>query len=104
MSAALLRKVMNRGDNAQTPKRIHDHLMETSKGGLGPLAEEVVMTVHVRRLPILLLPDASRVITRYFGLGEENRIRDVVGRILAVPETTVAAIVANLERDFRPIH
>ena len=28
----------------------------------------------------------------------------IVGRILAVPETTVAALVANLERDFRPIH
>jgi predicted GH43/DUF377 family glycosyl hydrolase len=60
--------------------------------------------VHVRRLPIQLLPDASRVITRYFGLGEENRIRDVVGRILALPEKTVAALVANLKRDFRPIH
>jgi len=62
------------------------------------------MTVHVRRLPIQLLPDPSRVITRFFGPGEINRIRDVVGRILAVPETTVAALVANLERDFRPIH
>jgi predicted GH43/DUF377 family glycosyl hydrolase len=60
--------------------------------------------VQVRRLPIQLLPDASRVITRYFGPGEENRIRDVVGRILAVPETAVAGLVANLERDFRPIH
>src|SRR5262245_23724763 len=60
--------------------------------------------VHVRRLPIQLLPDASRVITRYFGMGEENRIRDVVGRILALPEKNVAALVANLERDFRPIH
>ena len=62
------------------------------------------MSVHVRRLPIQLLPDASRVITRYFGPGEENRIRDIVGRLLAVPETTVAALVGNLERDFRPIH
>jgi predicted GH43/DUF377 family glycosyl hydrolase len=62
------------------------------------------MPVHVRRLPIQLLPDASRVITRYFGPGEDNRIRDIVGRILAVPETTVTALVADLERDFRPIH
>ena len=53
------------------------------------------MAVNVRRLPIQLLPDASRVITRYFGPGEINRIRDVVGRILAVPETTVAALVAH---------
>src|SRR5262245_36475094 len=62
------------------------------------------MTVQVTRLPIQLLPDTSRVITRYFGLGEENRIRDVVGRILAIPETTVAVLVADLERDFRTIH
>jgi len=62
------------------------------------------MSVPVRRLPIQLLPDASRVITRFFGPGEENRIRDIVGRLLAIPETAVAALVANLERDFRPIH
>src|SRR5436190_4140023 len=62
------------------------------------------MSVQVRRLPIQLLPDPTRVITRYFGPGEENRVRDVVGRLLAVPETTVAALVANLELDFRPIH
>jgi predicted GH43/DUF377 family glycosyl hydrolase len=62
------------------------------------------MAVRVRRLPIQLLPDPSRVITRYFGLGEDNRTRDVVGRILAVPEATVAALVADLARDFLPIH
>ena len=62
------------------------------------------MSVHVKRLPIQLLPDTSRVITRYFGPGEENRIRDVVGRLLAFPETAVAALVADLERDFRPTH
>src|SRR4030095_15124943 len=56
------------------------------------------------RLPIQLLPDASRVITRYFGPGEEKRIRDIVGRLLAIPETEVVALVGNLERDFRPIH
>jgi predicted GH43/DUF377 family glycosyl hydrolase len=55
-------------------------------------------------LPIQLLPDASRVITRFFGPGEEKRIRDVVGRLLAVPETEVAALVAKLDRDFRPNH
>src|SRR6185503_17251349 len=62
------------------------------------------MSVPVRRLPIQLLPDASRVISRFFGPGEENRIRDIVGRLLAVPETAVATLVAKLERDFRPLH
>jgi predicted GH43/DUF377 family glycosyl hydrolase len=62
------------------------------------------MTVQVRRLPIHLLPDSIRVITRYFGLGEVNRIRDVIGRILAIPEPTVETLLANLKRDFEPVH
>ena len=62
------------------------------------------MKVNVRRLPIELEPDSSRVITRFFGPGEENRIRDIIGRLLAIPEATVATLLADLERDFRPIH
>src|SRR6476659_667203 len=62
------------------------------------------MAVRVRRLPIQLLPDTSRVITRFFEMGETNRVRDVCLRILAVPEATVAALVADFERDFLPIH
>ena len=45
------------------------------------------MTVHVTRLPIQLLPDSRRVITRFFGPGEENRIRDIIKRLLAIPES-----------------
>jgi len=62
------------------------------------------MTVHVKRLPIELEPDSSRVITRFFGFGDENRMRGIVGRLLAIPEATVATLLARLERDFRPIH
>ena len=62
------------------------------------------MAVHVKRLPIQLKPDPSRVITRFFGLGEENRMRDTIGRLLAIPEDTVVTLLANLERDFLPIH
>jgi predicted GH43/DUF377 family glycosyl hydrolase len=62
------------------------------------------MSVRVRRLPIQLVPDSSRVITRYFGLGEENRVRDVIARIFALPEPAVATLVDNLERNFHPIH
>jgi len=62
------------------------------------------MTVHVKRLPIELKPDSSRVITRFFGPGEETRIRDIIGRSRAIPEATVATLLAKLERDFRPVH
>ena len=62
------------------------------------------MTVHVKRLPIELEPDSSRVITRFFGFGDENRMRGIVGRLLAIPEERVETLLAKLERDFRPIH
>ena len=62
------------------------------------------MTVRVTRLPIQLLPDPRRVITRFFGPEEENRIKDIVERLLAFPEANVANSLANLERDFRPMH
>jgi predicted GH43/DUF377 family glycosyl hydrolase len=62
------------------------------------------MTVNVKRLPIGLEPDSSRVITRFFGFGDENRMRGIVGRLLAIPEETVVTLLAKLERDFRPVH
>jgi predicted GH43/DUF377 family glycosyl hydrolase len=62
------------------------------------------MTVHVTRLPIQLLPDPSRVITRSFVPGEENRIRDIVERLLAIPEPDVEALLLNLDSNFGPTH
>ena len=62
------------------------------------------MSVHVKRLPIELEPDSSRVITRYFGFSEEKRMRGIVSRLIAIPEDTAATLLAKLEHDFRPIH
>src|SRR5687767_11900731 len=62
------------------------------------------MTVNVKRLPIELEPDSSRVITRFFGFSEENRMRGIVRRLLAIPEPTVTTLLADLEDEFRPIH
>jgi predicted GH43/DUF377 family glycosyl hydrolase len=62
------------------------------------------MTIQVRRLPILLEPDSSRVITRFFAAGEEKRIRDILRRILAIPEETVASLLTKLEQDFMLAH
>lgn len=62
------------------------------------------MTVHVTRLPIRLLPDPSRVITRFFAPGEENRIRDIIERLLAIPEAKVEILLASLGSNFRPMH
>ena len=62
------------------------------------------MTVNVTRLPIQLLPDPRRVITRYFAPGEVNRIKDIVERLLAFPEAKVDDILATLESNYRPMH
>ena len=62
------------------------------------------MTVQVTRLPIQLLPDPRRVITRYFAPGEVNRIKDIVERLMAFPEAEVEEILATLESNYRPIH
>lgn len=54
------------------------------------------MAVRVTRMPLNLRPDRRRVITRYFGLGDENRVRRIIDRALApgvillrIPETAV---------------
>jgi predicted GH43/DUF377 family glycosyl hydrolase len=66
--------------------------------------EENRMTVQVKRLPILLEPDSSRVITRFFDVGNEQRVRGIVERILAIPEETIVTLLAKLDDDFRPAH
>jgi predicted GH43/DUF377 family glycosyl hydrolase len=65
---------------------------------------EFVMTVHVTRLPIQLLPNPRRVITRFFSPGDEKRIRDIIKRLLAIPEAEVEKLLAGLDCHFRPMH
>src|SRR5436189_1301189 len=62
------------------------------------------MTVQVTRLPIQLMPDARRVITRFFRPGEENRIKDIIARLVAIPEANVETLLAGLRNNFGPIH
>jgi predicted GH43/DUF377 family glycosyl hydrolase len=51
-----------------------------------------------------LTPDPGRVITRFFGAGNDNRARDIVQRVLAFSEREVDALLTTLERDFSPKH
>ena len=61
-------------------------------------------TPEVKRLPIELEPDSSRVITRFFGFGEESRMRGIVARLLAIPEDTTGTLLSKLKEEFRSIH
>jgi len=62
------------------------------------------MTIPVTRLPLRLTPDPSRVITRLFYPGDTNRIREIITRIPAFPETEVVTLLAELERGFGGKH
>ena len=48
--------------------------------------------------------DPSRVITRFFVPGEENRIRDIIERLCRIPCVEVETIVERLQRNFQPLH
>src|SRR5688572_14128052 len=65
---------------------------------------EKSMPVPVTRLPIQLMPDPRRVITRLFVPGEENRVRDIINRLLAIPEDQVETSLTNLEASFQLLH
>lgn len=62
------------------------------------------MTVRVTRLPIQLMPDPRRIITRLFVPGEENRIKDILERLFAIPEPEIETLLDNLNQQFRPSH
>jgi predicted GH43/DUF377 family glycosyl hydrolase len=62
------------------------------------------MTVEVKRLPIQLERDSSRVITRFFRVGDEQRVRGILARILTIPEETITTLLTKLEGDYRPLH
>ena len=62
------------------------------------------MAVRVNRLPLRLLPDPNRVITRYFCPGDRLRAQDIIKRVLAYPDAQISVLLAEVERGFRAKH
>jgi predicted GH43/DUF377 family glycosyl hydrolase len=62
------------------------------------------MPVQVTRLPIQLTPDSTRVITRFFGPGDEKRMKDIITRLLAIPDADVEQLLESLRNSFQPMH
>jgi predicted GH43/DUF377 family glycosyl hydrolase len=65
---------------------------------------EDVVSITVEHLPLKLEPDPRRVIMRFFGLGDVNRTRRVIGRVLKYPEPEVDRLLEGLAGDFQPKH
>jgi predicted GH43/DUF377 family glycosyl hydrolase len=63
-----------------------------------------VVSITVEHLPLKLEPDPRRVIMRFFGLGDVNRTRHVIERVLRYPEPEVDRLLEGLAGDFQPKH
>lgn len=60
--------------------------------------------MNITRLPLRLTGDPHRVIARSFVPGGPLRIRAIIDRVRALPETKVHSMVATLVTDYRPRH
>jgi hypothetical protein len=60
--------------------------------------------MNVTRLPVHLAADARRVIARPFNPGGPSRIRAVIDRVRAFPDTQVSAMLTALVTDYRQRH
>ena len=61
------------------------------------------MKLSVKRTPILISPDSSRVFARFFFYGDE-RAMGLINKVLDAPETRVEHIVKNILREFSRRH
>jgi predicted GH43/DUF377 family glycosyl hydrolase len=62
------------------------------------------MSICIRRTPLILRPDPSRVLLRPFSPGDSNRAGRIIGRILAIPEEQVARLLAEVSAEFCQRH
>jgi len=60
--------------------------------------------VKIERVPEQLDPDPRRVIPRFFGPGDEKRLRGIIKRIRALDRSAVSKLLSSLQRSFQKKH
>ncbi len=60
--------------------------------------------VKIERVSEQLDPDPRRVIPRFFGPGDEKRLRGIIKRIRALDRSAVSELLSSLERSFQKKH
>ncbi len=60
--------------------------------------------VKIERISEQLDPDPRRVIPRFFGPGDEKRLRGIIKRIEALDRSVVSKLLNDLERSFQKKH
>jgi hypothetical protein len=62
------------------------------------------LRVKIERVSEQLEPDPTRVIPRFFGPGDEKRLRGIIERIRALDRSEVSELVSSPRRSFRKKH
>lgn len=62
------------------------------------------MPIFVRRTDVMLRPDPKRVLVRPFNPTSEQRARKICARVLALPESDVEALLAQVQSEFGKRH
>ena len=62
------------------------------------------LAIPLNRSKTILRPDPSRVLLRQFEPGDAGRMSRIIERIMAVPETDVGALLAQVSADFAQRH
>jgi predicted GH43/DUF377 family glycosyl hydrolase len=62
------------------------------------------LAIPLKRSKTILKPDSSRVLLRQFEPGDARRMSRIIERIMAVPETEVGRLLAQVSADFAQRH
>ncbi|MEO8658710.1 MAG: glycoside hydrolase family 130 protein [Bryobacteraceae bacterium] len=62
------------------------------------------MPIHLKRTPVILNPDQSRVLLRPFQPGDSQRMRDICARVMALPEEQVTIWLDEVLAEFSRRH
>jgi predicted GH43/DUF377 family glycosyl hydrolase len=60
--------------------------------------------INVKRTGLVLKPDPSRVLLRQFTPGDRPRLEGIVNRIMSIPESDVASLLAAISKKFSNRH
>ena len=62
------------------------------------------MSIRIKRTPLILKPDQSRVLLRPFSLGDSQRAGRIIARIMSIPEERVAPLLEEISAEFSRRH
>jgi hypothetical protein len=62
------------------------------------------MSIQLKRTPVILRPDQSRVLLRPFSPGDARRVRGIVARIMLLPDDQVGLLLDEVSAEFSKRH